>query len=262
MRDPEHRFAFPDGKWANWKGLFGFVERVEVGAHPLEVVFRCREPAPPFFLKQLAMFTCSIISPTALEEHGSKIRRNPVGTGPFRFVEWNNDVEIRLARNDDYWDGPPALATLSFRVSNNATVRSNRLIANNGADVIDNLDPATIPALEADPNVAVARRPQSSLCYLAMNNLAPPFDDPRVREAVGYAINKNRIIQLAYKGYAQAGHGARAAGLQRLRRGSRGSTLRPREGEGAPARGRVRGRVAPPRCSSTSSDACCSPSRS
>ena len=203
MRDPEHRFAFPDGKWANWKGLFGFVEGVEVGSHPLEVVIRCREPAPPFFLKQLAMFTCSIISPAALETHGSKIRRNPVGTGPFRFVEWNNDVEIRLARNDDYWDGPPALATLSFRISNNATVRSNRLIANNGADVIDNLDPATIPALEADPNVAVARRPQTSLCYLALNNLAPPFDDPRVREAVCYAINKNRIIQLAYKGYAQ-----------------------------------------------------------
>lgn len=203
MRDPKHRFSFPDGKWANWKGLFGFVERVELGAHPLEVVFRCREAAPPFFLKQLAMFTCSIISPAALEKHGSKIRRHPVGTGPFCFVDWNTDVEIRLARNDDYWDGPPTLATLSFRVSNNATVRSNRLIANNGAHVIDNLDPATIPALEGDANVEVARRPQSSLCYLALNNLKPPFDDPKVREAVGYAINKNRIIQLAYKGYAK-----------------------------------------------------------
>jgi len=59
MRDPDHRFSFPDGKWANWKGLFGFVARVEVGAHPMAVVFRCREPAPPFFVKQLAMFTCS-----------------------------------------------------------------------------------------------------------------------------------------------------------------------------------------------------------
>lgn len=203
MRDPGHRFSFPDGKWANWKGLFGFVERVELGGHAMEVVFRCKEPAPPFFLKQLAMFTCSIISPAALEKHGSKIRRNPVGTGPFRFVEWNNDVEIRLARNDDFWDGAPALAALSFRISNNATVRSNRLIADNGAHVIDNLDPATIPALESDANVAVARRPRSSLCYLAMNNLKAPFDDPKVREAVAYAINKNRIIQLAYKGYAQ-----------------------------------------------------------
>lgn len=202
MRDPDHRFSFPDGKWANWKGLFGFVARVEVGAHPMAVVFRCREPAPPFFVKQLAMFTCSIISPAALEKYGSKIRRHPVGTGPFGFVEWNNDVEIRLARNEDYWDGPPALATLSFRISNNATVRSNRLIANNGAHVIDNLDPATIPALEGDANVVVARRRHSSLCYFSMNNLKPPFDDPLVREAAAYAINKNRIIQLAYKGYA------------------------------------------------------------
>jgi ABC-type transport system substrate-binding protein len=203
MRDPEHQFHFPDGKWANWTGLFGFVDQVKLGDHPMQVVFVCNEPAPPFFLKQLAMFTCSIISPAALEKHGPQIRRNPVGTGPFKFVEWNNDVEIRLTRNDDYWDGAPALKSLSFRISNNATVRSTRLLAGSGADLIDNLDPATIPALEADGGVAIARRPQSSLCYVSMNNLEPPFDNPKVREAVAYAINKERIIQMAYKGYAK-----------------------------------------------------------
>jgi ABC-type transport system substrate-binding protein len=202
MRDPGHRFSFPDGQWSNWKGLFGFVDGVEVGSHPLEVVFRCNQPAPPFFLKQLAMFTCSIISPRALAELGTEIRIHPVGTGPFRFVSWDKGREIRLARNEAYWDGPPRLATLKFHISEDPTVRANRLIAGSGAHLIDNLGPDTIPQLEAHKGVAVASRPSSSFCYLAMNTMKPPFDDVRVRQAVAFAINKPNLIRLAYRGYA------------------------------------------------------------
>jgi ABC-type transport system substrate-binding protein len=203
QRDPGHRFSFEDGSWGNWKALFGFVERVEVGAHPMQVVFRCKEPAPPFFLKQLAMFTCSIVSPKALAELGPRIRIHPVGTGPFRFVSWDTGREVHLARNEAYWDGPPKLANLYFRVAQDATVRSERLMAGQGADLIDNLGPDTIDRLEADPGVVVARRPQSSLCYLAMNTLKPPFDDPRVREAVAYALNKEGLVRIAYRGHAE-----------------------------------------------------------
>lgn len=201
MRDRDHPLSFDDAEFSNWQGMFKFVEKTELGSHPMEVVFTCSSPAP-MFLKQLGMFTCSIISPTALEKLGSKIRRSPVGTGPFKFVGWQQGVEIELERNDDYWDGPPKLERVFFRISNNATVRSNRLIANQGADLIDNLSPSTIAELEANPDVSVARREKSSLCYLSMNNLKPPFDDPRVRKAVAHAINKERIIQLAYKGHA------------------------------------------------------------
>ena len=203
MNDKNHEFSFPDGKWANWTALFGFVDEVRQGSNDLEVVFACNQPAPPFFLKQLAMFTCSIVSPKALKKHGPAIRRNPVGTGPFKFKGWRTDDVIELERFDDYWDGAPKLKSLYFRISNNPTVRSNRLIANNGAELIDNLDPATIAKLESDANVQVARRPQSSLCYLAMNNLRAPFDNPKVRQAVAYAINKKGLIARAYKGYAK-----------------------------------------------------------
>jgi peptide/nickel transport system substrate-binding protein len=202
MRDRKHRFSFADGTWSNWKALFGFVDRVAVGSHPMEVVFRCSQPAPPFFLKQLAMFTCSIISPKALEELGTKIRIHPVGTGPFKFASWDKGREIRLERNDDYWDGAPKLKTLKFQISEDPTVRANRLIAGSGAHLIDNLGPDTIPQLQNSDGVVVASRPSSSLCYLAMNNLKAPFDNPKVREAVAYAINKPNIVKLAYRGYA------------------------------------------------------------
>ena len=65
----------------------------------MEVVFRCNKPAPPFFVQQLGMFTCSIISPAAMKKYGSEIRIRPVGTGPFKFVKWDSDREIHLERN-------------------------------------------------------------------------------------------------------------------------------------------------------------------
>jgi ABC-type transport system substrate-binding protein len=202
MRDPKHPFSFPDGSWSNWKTLFAFVDRVEVGAHDMEVVFRCREPAPAFFLQQLAIFSCSIVSPKALAEHGTKIRVSPVGTGPFRFVAWDTGREVHLARNDDVWDGAPNLRNLYFRVAQDPTVRAERLLSGQGADLIDNLGPDTIPRLEQDPGVVVSRLEESSLCYLAMNTMKPPFDDPRVREAVALAINKEGLIRIAYRGFA------------------------------------------------------------
>jgi len=204
QRDPQHPFAFPDGSWSNWKGLFGFVERVEVGDHDLQVVFRCREPAPPFFVKQLAIFSCSILSPKALAEQGPKIRVAPVGTGPFRFVAWDTGREVHLVRNEEYWDGAPTLKNVYFRVAQDPTVRAERLASGQGADLIDNLGPDTIPRLEQDAGVVVSRLESSSLCYLAMNTMTPPFDDPRVREAVALAINKEGLIRIAYRGYAQA----------------------------------------------------------
>jgi peptide/nickel transport system substrate-binding protein len=207
MRDPAHPHHFDDGQWSNWQGNFArVIEKVELGGHPMEVVFRCKEPAPPFFLQLLGMFTCSIISPKALDEHGADIRIRPVGTGPFKFVKWDTGNEIHLTRNDDYWDGAPKLKDVYLRVSQDATVRADRLIAGSGADLIDNLGPDTIKQLEDAPGVTVARRPLTSFCYLAMNTQKPPFDNPKVREAVAYAIAKENLIRLAYRGYAEPAH--------------------------------------------------------
>ena len=204
QRDPGHPHAFGDANYAYWKDLFGFVDRVAPGADPLEVVFHLNEPAPPFFLAMLAAFNASIPSPKAFDELGKDVRRHPVGTGPFRFVKWDGGVEIELARNDDYWDGAPALARVRFLVSENATVRSRRLLSAEQADLIDNIDPQTLGELEASADVVVAREPGLNIGYLAMNTQKAPFDDVRVRQAVAIAIDKTRIVRTAYKGVAQA----------------------------------------------------------
>ncbi len=149
QRDPNHPHHFEEHQYAYWLDLFGFVERVELGQAPMTVVFRCTDPAPPFFLQELAVFAMGIPSPAALDKYGAELARHPVGTGPFRFVRWTPDTEIVLERNDDYWDGAPKLKEVIFQPTENATVRAERLLAGE-ADLIDNLDPLSIPRLKGE----------------------------------------------------------------------------------------------------------------
>ena len=203
QRDPAHPHHYDDAEFAYWKDLFGFVERVEPGEGPLDVVFRLNEPAPPFFLAMLAAFNTSIPSPANLDKGALAARRSPVGTGPFRFSSWDPGVEIRLERNDDWWGDKPALETVRFLVSADPTVRSRRLLSAEQADLIDNIAPQTLGALEAASDVVVVREPGLNMAYLSMNTTKAPFDDVRVRQAVQLAIDKTRIVRAAYQGVAQ-----------------------------------------------------------
>lgn len=150
QRDPEHPHHFDDANFSYWVSLFKFVDRVALGAGPMEVVFHCNTPAPPFFLQLLGAFNTSIPSPAALDKFGKDFRRNPVGTGPFRFVSHKTDVEIVLERNDAYWDGAPALKRVIFMVSKEPAVRVQRLRAGQQCDLTDNLDPKSLQQLEAE----------------------------------------------------------------------------------------------------------------
>jgi ABC-type transport system substrate-binding protein len=150
QRDKTHKHHFPTHQYAYYHDLLEpFVQRVELGAAPGTVVFRLSKPAPPFFLQILAVFSFGIPSPQALDEHGAEFARHPVGSGPFRFVSWSPKTEIVLHRNDDYWDGAPKLKQVIFQPSENPTVRTERLMAG-AADVIDNIDPLTIPRITGD----------------------------------------------------------------------------------------------------------------
>ncbi len=200
QRDPGHPQHQPNMDY--WGDLLAYVSRVETGTEPLEVVFRLERPAPSFFLATLAVFTFGIPSPTAIARHGAEFGRNPVGTGPFRFVSWESKSEVVLTRHDGWWGGRPGVKDVVFRVIPDPSSRSQVLRAGQ-AQVIDNVGLATLPQLEADPKVVVVRQPGMHLAYLSMNVTKKPFDDPRVREAVALALDKRRIVEAGWEGRAQ-----------------------------------------------------------
>ncbi len=137
-----------------------------------------------------------IMSPVAVDP-----AVHPVGTGPFRFVEWRKGDAIVLKRNDDYWGPPAALEQVTFRIMPDATSALAGLLAGD-VDAYPNFPaPETLRQLEQDPRFAVVVGSTEGETLLAINNARPPFDDVRVRRALAHAVDRKAIIQGAMYGY-------------------------------------------------------------
>jgi peptide/nickel transport system substrate-binding protein len=175
-------------------GLIAFIESVD--SHTIRFTLNRPDAA---FLQKLAFPAFGPQSPDNIKEYdgGGDLIRNPVGTGPFRFVEWVPDDHITLERNDDYWGDPPELERLTYRVIPDPSARYLELQAG-AVDGIDNLSPDDIPAAQADPNVEVHLRPPFNIGFLGINRAHAPFDDLRVRQAVALAINREEIVAALY----------------------------------------------------------------
>lgn len=123
----------------------------------------------------------------------------PVGTGPFRFVDYQQDAVIRYQANDAYWGGRPRIDDLIFAITVDPTARIQRLRAGE-CQVAAYPAPADVPALKADANLQVEEQAGLNISYLAFNTLVAPFDKIEVRKALSMAIDKKAIIDAVYMG--------------------------------------------------------------
>ncbi|OTA41604.1 MAG: hypothetical protein A6D92_05240 [Symbiobacterium thermophilum] len=151
------------------------------------------------FLQDIAMVPFAIASPKALKENPEGLNDHPVGTGPFRFVSWTKGERIVLEANPDYWGGRPAIDRLIYRSipDNNA-----RLVALQAGelDVMDGVEPAFLPAIQATGQFDIVERPPMNIGYLAFHTQKPPFDNVLVRRAINHAINKEELNTAFYGG--------------------------------------------------------------
>ncbi|MHC4952392.1 MAG: ABC transporter substrate-binding protein [Planctomycetota bacterium] len=186
--------------------LFGALQKVEA-VDQYTVRFTLAEPVG-FFDAMLAMFCVAIISPTAYASEGKDadgrynydFSQNPVGSGPFRFVEWKKDEYIKLAANPDHFAGEPEIGTLIFKPVKEAQPRLKELEAG-ALTGMDNPHLVDVKRMrDSGTKLQVLRSPGINVCYLAMNTQKKPYTDKRVRQAVAYAINKKRLIEAAYAG--------------------------------------------------------------
>jgi len=157
------------------------------------------------FLAQLATPMLSISSPEAIKKWGKDYMYHPVGTGPYKFVEWIPDDKITLEANPDYWGEKPKIDKLVYRVVVEPTARLLELQAGT-VDFVYNILADDLPTAEADPNIAVYKVPPVNIGYLCINQdwVSPDgvkiFKDLRVRQAIAHAINKQAIIDALYPG--------------------------------------------------------------
>jgi peptide/nickel transport system substrate-binding protein len=174
---------------------FAMVDRVEPdGDHGVRFVLS----APS------ASFLAEVAALAIVPAGAADLAKQPDGTGPFRFKEWQPNTFIALDRNAAYWQpGHPLLAGLRFEIVPEATTR--RLGLTGGTyQLLPTVDAATATALKSTPDVSVLATQDLAYSLIGVNTTKPPFDKVEAREALNYALDRAQIVQAAYFGQATA----------------------------------------------------------
>ncbi len=139
--------------------------------------------------------------------------RNPVGTGPFKFVEWVSDDHITLERWDQYFE--PDLPYLDGVIFRGMPVDESRMTALESGEIhwVDAIPLQRVESVRESEELNYYTAATAGLPdYVAMNCTAPPFDNLALRQAVAWAIDRNAILQLAYSGVGEVAHQEVASG--------------------------------------------------
>ncbi|MCZ8536974.1 ABC transporter substrate-binding protein [Paenisporosarcina quisquiliarum] len=195
-------FYYYSSMFGGYKGDEGHVIESVTADGDYKVVFKLKRPQAPF-LKNLAMSPFGIASPKAFEEQGEKFGDNPVGTGPFKFVEWKRNDSITIEKNEDYWvKDLPKLDKVVFKAIPDNSARLNAL--NTGEiDLADGVNPADGKSVEGNSELQLFERPSMNVGYLGLTSTRPPFDKVEVRQAINHAIDKQAIVDAFFEGRAE-----------------------------------------------------------
>jgi ABC-type transport system substrate-binding protein len=135
----------------------------------------------------------------------SQFNRHPTGCGPFRFREWKSDQYIRLDRFEDYWEGPPNYEQYVFRIIPDVLTQEMEFYA--GTVDSYGVPPHQVARLSKDPAYQSFTGVSFGYTYIGYNMRRAPFQDRRVRKALGMAIDVDKIIR-----YLLYGQGERMTG--------------------------------------------------
>jgi peptide/nickel transport system substrate-binding protein len=205
------RYISPDLEWSERWTMADNVEKVD----DYTVKITTNEPKP-LLLRTIAIHW-AMIPPKYFEEVGEvEFGQNPVGTGPFMFVEWVQGDHVTLKANPNYWrEGYPKVAEVIFRPIPESATRV-AAIQTGEVDIVGRLSSEEAQSLLGVEGVQVIRYPVSRVYYIAFNNMSTgvgqPTEDPLVRQAMNHAVDVQAIIDALFDGYAKRATGFVATG--------------------------------------------------
>ncbi len=171
------------------------VEKAEA-ADPLTLVLTLKEPSAPLLI---SAGTIAIV-PRSMEAEKEALQRAPVGTGPFKFKEWQPNGFVLLEKNGAYWRaGAPKLDGVKFNIVPESATRQVGL-SSGQYSMLPNIDAATAMQVKGKPGVKLEETLELAYSFVGVNASRPPFDNVKVRQAVNYALNRQEIIAAALFG--------------------------------------------------------------
>ncbi len=177
------------------RALFTGISSVDI-VDPLTVKVTLSHPNGAF-ITNMAWGDAVIVAPESIDTAAT----NPIGTGPFRFVQWVKADHVELARNPDYWGEPVALESAVFKFISDPTAAFAAMMAGDIDAFPGYPAPETLSQFEGDPRFAVVVGSTEGETILSTNNQAGPLSDVRVRKAIAHAINRQEIIDGAMFGF-------------------------------------------------------------
>ncbi len=193
---------FMDGKVDSVKGF------TAIDKYTFEI--KLARPFTPF-LSVLAMENAAVLPKEAIEEYGEEFAQNPVGAGPFKFVEWKHDSEVVLEKNEDYYvDGKPYLDKVVYRVIVHGSSAFPEYEQGNIYEMDSDIPDGQLERV-MDPSGEFSAEYESvdrlGTYYIGMNTQEEPFNNKKVRQAVNYAINKKIIAGVLRNGTVNPAYG-------------------------------------------------------
>ena len=205
------RILDPNTKAANATALIAPYESSEV-LDEFTVKLNLSTPSESF-LANLSQALVAIVSPTAAKQYGDDFLKNPVGSGPFKFVSWTENAEIVVERNSDYHWGPETITNqgaafldqIVFKIVPEEATRIGS-VQSKQIDAAETVPPQNIVQLESDASVTIYKANTVGLPYTLFINLNhAPWNELKARQALQYGINVGAIVKTLYLGtYDQA----------------------------------------------------------
>ena len=162
------------------------------------VVFKLTEPYVPF-LMSVASFV-PIMNEKATTE-SENVNYNPVGTGPYKFVEYATGQDVKLTRFDEWHGGSAPIKDVTFTVLTD-TNASLMAVESGDVDMTYSIPSIAVSSVEENKDLGIQLIPTIGSCYIAYNIEKAPFDDVNFRLALAYATNRQEIIDVAMDGMA------------------------------------------------------------
>ena len=187
------RILSPDSVNAH-KEFYEAIESITV-IDPQTVEFKLSRPIGNF-LFDLGRGDAVIVAPESADNNANE----PIGTGPFAFVQWDKGSRVVLERYDPYWGDLPALTKATYLFIDDTATMTNALLAGD-IDGTNNFGQEALAVFEGNPQFNVLVGSTEGETILATNNQKPPFDDLRVRQAIAHALDRQAIIDGATYGY-------------------------------------------------------------